>query len=201
MLVTGVRAPHRLDAQRSCGVVEACSAARSWPDTIRVAVNISGLQLQAGTLDRVVLDALRRSGLPAGRLELEITESTLINRSDDIIESLKRLRRRGVRIAVDDFGTGYCSLSYRRLLPFDKVKVDQSLVRDACRASVSIIKAIAGLRSSLGAEVTAEGVETAEQCERIVEAGCTELQGYLFSRPMPKSEVSRFLLAARVKRK
>jgi len=175
---------------------EACSAARSWPDTIRVAVNISGLQLQAGTLDSVVLGALLRNGLPADRLELEITESVLINRSDDIIESLKRLRRRGVRIAIDDFGTGYCSLSYLRLLPFDKVKVDQSFVRDACRASVSIIKAIADLGSSLGAEVTAEGVETAEQCERIVEAGCTELQGYLFSRPMPKSEVSRFLLAA-----
>jgi diguanylate cyclase (GGDEF)-like protein len=175
---------------------EACSAARNWPNTIRVAVNISGLQLHAGTLDSVVLDALRRTGLPAGRLELEITESVLINRSDDIIESLKRLRRRGVRIAVDDFGTGYCSLSYLRLLPFDKVKVDQSFVRDSCRASVSIIKAIAGLGSSLGAEVTAEGVETDEQCERIVEAGCTELQGYLFSRPMPKSEVSRFLLAA-----
>jgi diguanylate cyclase (GGDEF)-like protein len=174
---------------------EACSAARSWPDTIRVAVNISGLQLQSGRLESVVLNALLRSGLPASRLELEITESVLINRSDDIIEFLKRLRRRGVRIAIDDFGTGYCSLSYLRLLPFDKVKVDQSFVRDACRASISIIKAIAGLGFSLGAEVTAEGVETAEQCERIVEAGCTEIQGYLFSRPMPKSEVGSYLAA------
>jgi diguanylate cyclase (GGDEF)-like protein len=174
---------------------EAFSAARSWPDTIRVAVNISGLQLQSGRLESVVLNALLRSGLPASRLELEITESVLINRSDDIIESLKRLRRRGVRIAIDDFGTGYCSLSYLRLLPFDKVKVDQSFVRDACRASISIIKAIAGLGFSLGAEVTAEGVETAEQCERIVEAGCTEIQGYLFSRPMPKSEVGSYLAA------
>ena len=174
---------------------EAFSAARSWPDTIRVAVNISGLQLQSGRLESVVLNALLRSGLPASRLELEITESVLINRSDDIIESLKRLRRRGVRIAIDDFGTGYCSLSYLRLLPFDKVKVDQSFVRDACRASISIIKAIAGLGFSLGAEVTAEGVETAEQCDRIVEAGCTEIQGYLFSRPMPKSEVGSYLAA------
>jgi diguanylate cyclase (GGDEF)-like protein len=175
---------------------EACSSAKSWPDDIRVAVNISARQLQAGTLDRVVFDAVRRSGLPARRLELEITESILINRSDDIIQSLKRLRRRGVKIAIDDFGTGYCSFSYLRLLPFDKIKIDQSFVRDARRPSVSIIKAIASLGSLLGAEVTAEGVETTEQYERIVEAGCTEIQGYLIARPMPKPEISHFLLAA-----
>jgi diguanylate cyclase (GGDEF)-like protein len=173
---------------------EACSTARSWPETIRVAVNISGVQLQAGTLERVVLDALSRTNLPAKRLELEITETVLINRSDQIIEPLKRLRRRGVRIAIDDFGTGYCSLSYLRLLPFDKVKVDQSFVRDASRTSISIVKAIAGLGLALGAEVTAEGVETAEQCKRIVEAGCTEIQGYLYSRPIPKSELENYLL-------
>jgi EAL domain-containing protein (putative c-di-GMP-specific phosphodiesterase class I) len=144
-----------------------------------------------------VVSALAASGLSPLRLELEITESVLLHDSAATLALLHQLRELGVRIAMDDFGTGYSSLSYLRSFPFDKIKIDRSFVRELGDKAdcLAIVRAVAGLGASLGITTTAEGVETPEQLARVREQGCTEVQGYLFSRPRPASEV-RGLLAA-----
>ena len=146
----------------------------------------------------VVTSALAASGLAAGRLELEITESVLLERSEANVATLHRLRALGVRIALDDFGTGYSSLGYLRSFPFDKIKIDRSFVRELGDSSdcLAIVRAVAGLGASLGICTTAEGVETEAQLDRIRAEGCTEAQGFLMSRPVPAGEVMRFLAAA-----
>jgi len=133
-----------------------------------------------------VAAALNASGFAANRLELEITESVLLNETDTTLSTLKQLRELGVHISMDDFGTGYSSLGYLRKFPFDKIKIDQSFVRDLAEKpdSVAIIRAVAGLANTLGITTTAEGVETESQFEQIMREGCTEAQGYLFSRPV-----------------
>jgi diguanylate cyclase (GGDEF)-like protein len=173
----------------------ACLEAAGWPDNIKVAVNLSPAQFKSKTLALAVTSALADSGFPASRLELEITESVLLQDNDTVRAILHQLRDLGVRISMDDFGTGYSSLSYLRSFPFDKIKIDQSFVRDMCLHddSIAIVRAVAGLGRNLGMSTTAEGVETNEQLGRLRDEGCTEVQGYLFSRPLPASEVPRLL--------
>jgi diguanylate cyclase (GGDEF)-like protein len=173
----------------------ACHDAATWPDNLRVAVNLSPVQFKSGTVVLDVIAALGASGLPAGRLELEITEAVLLQDTESTVATLSSLRDLGVSISMDDFGTGYSSLGYLRKFPFDKIKIDGSFIRDMSERpdSVAIVRAVAGLGSSLGISTTAEGVETEEQLQRLRDEGCTEVQGYLFSKPIPADEV-RLLL-------
>jgi diguanylate cyclase (GGDEF)-like protein len=170
----------------------ACEEATRWPDGLKVAVNVSAVQFTSASLVTAVREALRRTGLPGRRLELEITESVLVANPGATTAILHSLKALGVRVAMDDFGTGYSSLSYLRSFPFDKIKIDQSFVRDLCIADGTdfIVRAVIGLGASLGMTTTAEGVETEAQLARLRAEGCDEVQGYLFSRPVPISEVA-----------
>jgi diguanylate cyclase (GGDEF)-like protein len=165
---------------------QACRAAAEWPAEVRVAVNLSPVQFKNRRLFETVQAALRKSGLPPSRLELEITESLLLADNEPTLDTLHRLRALGVRVSMDDFGTGYSSLSYLRSFPFDKIKIDRSFMRDlgVTRDSLAIVKAVIGLGQSLGMETTAEGVETEEQLAAVRAQGCDEVQGFLFSRPL-----------------
>ena len=170
---------------------EACSQAANWPTEIKLAVNLSPAQFRTRTLVSTVVRALAASGLAASRLELEITESVLLRDDEANLGTLHQLRRLGVRISLDDFGTGYSSLSYLRSFPFDKIKIDQSFVRELSSRSdcAAIVEAVATLGRTLGMATTAEGVETREQLDELRSKGCTEAQGYLFSRPRPAHEL------------
>ena len=169
----------------------ACSEAMTWPDDIKVAVNLSPAQFKSRTLILDVTSALGVSGLRASRLELEITESVMLQDTEAVLMTLRQIQDLGVRISMDDFGTGYSSLSYLRKFPFDKIKIDQSFVRDLSERadSAAIVKAVATMSASLGMDTTAEGVETLEQLERVRLEGCTEVQGYFYSKPRPAREV------------
>jgi EAL domain-containing protein (putative c-di-GMP-specific phosphodiesterase class I) len=175
---------------------QACAEAANWPADIKVAVNLSVAQFKSPNLVQQVVSALASSGLAPRRLELEITESVMIEDGDAALVAVSRLRELGVAIALDDFGTGYSSLSYLRRFPFDKIKIDRSFV--SCltgkndQAAV-ILRAFSGLGISLGLATTAEGVETEEQLERVRAEGCTEVQGYYFSKPVPAMQVAGLL--------
>jgi EAL domain-containing protein (putative c-di-GMP-specific phosphodiesterase class I) len=173
----------------------ACAEAAKWPDYVRLAVNLSPAQFRDRGLVRTVVSALATSGLPAQRLELEITESVLLQDSAANMTMLHDLKALGVRISMDDFGTGYSSLSYLRSFPFDKIKIDQTFVRDILDDSdaMAIIKAVLDLGASMGIVTTAEGVETLEQLNALRGQGCAEIQGYFISRPAPASEIARLL--------
>ncbi|WP_312015635.1 EAL domain-containing protein [Bradyrhizobium liaoningense] len=177
----------------------ACRDAAQWPDDVRVAVNLSPLQVHSGNLLSVVTDTLKQSGLPARRLELEITETLLLEKSAQVLATLHALRALGVRISMDDFGTGYSSLSYLRSFPFDKIKVDQSFVRDlgANREAQAIIRSIISLGNGLGVTITAEGVETEAELSCLRAEGCDEGQGFLFSKARPNIEIVSLLRAQR----
>jgi diguanylate cyclase (GGDEF)-like protein len=170
----------------------ACEEAARWPDGLKVAVNVSAVQFTSASIVTAVREALRRTGLPGRRLELEITESVLVANPGATTAILHSLRALGVRVAMDDFGTGYSSLSYLRSFPFDKIKIDQSFVRDLCVKDGTdfIVRAVIGLGASLGMTTTAEGVETEAQLAQLRAEGCDEVQGYLFSRPVPVTEVT-----------
>jgi EAL domain-containing protein (putative c-di-GMP-specific phosphodiesterase class I) len=174
---------------------QACYIARSWPGEARVAVNMSPVQFRNPRLVELVQSALAAAALKPERLELEITESLLLNDSEQVLGILHRLRRLGVRIALDDFGTGYSSLSYLRSFPFDKIKIDRSFMSDLSRNadSLAIIKAVIGLGHSLGMSMTAEGVETEDQLAALHAQGCDEIQGFLFSPPMTPDAVTKLL--------
>jgi len=165
----------------------ACAAAAAWPKPWSVAVNISPLQFRHKPLTALVKSALKTSGLAPSRLELEITETVILGNEKHNINVLNDIRDLGVRIAMDDFGTGYSSLSYLRAFPFDKIKIDQSFVRDLPHDgnALSIIRAVTGLAQSLGVRITAEGVETAAQLQALRELDCHQAQGYLIGRPAP----------------
>ena len=175
----------------------ACNDAVEWPDDIGIAINLSPVQFKNPNLVASVMAALELSGLPPRRLELEITESVLLQNSEATLATLHALRAHGVRISLDDFGTGYSSLSYLRSFPFDKIKIDRSFVEDVTSRedSMAIVRAVTGLGRSLGIATTAEGVETKGQLEVLRREGCTQAQGYLFSRPCPAAEVKRILFA------
>ena len=172
---------------------QACAQAAHWPKQVTVAVNLSPAQFKSRNLVPTVIGALATSGLPANRLELEITELVLLQDNDNAFAVLRQLRELGIRIAMDDFGTGYSSLGYLRSFPFDKIKIDQSFIRDLSTKedSVAIVRAVVGLSSSLGITTTAEGVETKEQLARLTSEGCNEVQGFLFSPPRPAAELQR----------
>jgi diguanylate cyclase (GGDEF)-like protein len=178
---------------------QACAEAARWPGNLKVAVNLSSIQFKAGNVIHAVMSALANSGLPASRLELEITESILLAESDSNLATLHRLRSLGVSVSMDDFGTGYSSLSCLRAFPFDKIKIDRSFVRELSDGggSTAIVRAVAGLGSSLGISTTAEGVETDEQFAWLRREGCTEMQGYYFSPPVPASKIVPMLKANR----
>ena len=180
----------------------ACQDAAQWPDDVRVAVNLSPLQFRTGNLLSIVTDALKQSGLPARRLELEITETLLLEKSSQVLATLHALRALGVRISMDDFGTGYSSLSYLRSFPFDKIKIDQSFVRDlgANPDAQAIVRSIISLGKGLGVIITAEGVETEAELSCLRAEGCHEGQGYLFSRARPHAEIVSLLQAQRGER-
>ena len=163
---------------------EACATAAARSDTARIAVNVSAVQLQSPQFAQSVTRALASSGLAPRRLELEITETTLLGESDSLLDSLRQLREIGVQVALDDFGTGYSSLSYLRRFPFDTIKIDRSFVQGIeCRDTAAIVHAIIDLAARLRMSVTAEGVETQDQLERLRIEGCNLAQGYLIGRP------------------
>ncbi|TYL91335.1 EAL domain-containing protein [Bradyrhizobium rifense] len=169
----------------------ACRDAATWPDDIRLAVNVSPVQFKSGTLALKIMAALATSNLPASRLELEITEAVLIRDDETALAILHQLRTIGVRIALDDFGTGYSSLSYLHRFPFDKIKIDRCFVNDIAGpdGSASIVQAVVNLASARRMATTAEGVETEEQQRLLRALGCTEMQGYLFSAAKPADKV------------
>jgi diguanylate cyclase (GGDEF)-like protein len=171
---------------------KACLAAANWPSPIHVAVNLSPVQFKKPELVQSVFSALAKSGLSPERLELEITETVLLQDSEATLATLHQLREMGVRISMDDFGTGYSSLSYLRSFPFDKIKIDQSFVRDLATRNDSavIVRAVTSIGKSLGIATTAEGVENAAQLQRLREEGCTEVQGYYLGRPVPIAETN-----------
>jgi EAL domain-containing protein (putative c-di-GMP-specific phosphodiesterase class I) len=174
---------------------QACAEAARWPQGITLSVNLSPAQFKSRNLVPTVISALATSGLSANRLELEITELVLMQESEGAIGILHQLRDLGIKITMDDFGTGYSSLGYLRSFPFDKIKIDQSFIRDlpGKEDSLAIVRAVVGLSSSLGITTTAEGVETKEQLASLTSEGCNEAQGFFFSQPRPAAEVSQLL--------
>jgi EAL domain-containing protein (putative c-di-GMP-specific phosphodiesterase class I) len=171
----------------------ACSEAATWPAHIRVAVNVSPVQLKCDTLALKIASALAASGLEPRRLELEITEAVLIRDDEAALSILHQLRSIGVRIALDDFGTGYSSLSYLKRFPFDKIKIDRCFVADIADSGGApvIVQAVVNIASASNMTTVAEGVETEAQREMLRALGCTEMQGYLFSKPKPAAEVRK----------
>ena len=173
----------------------ACNEAKTWPTDLRVSVNVSPVQFRSKGLAAIVTSAVANSGLLPNRLELEITETVLMHNNEETLATLNQLQSLGVRISMDDFGTGYSSLSFLRSFPFDKIKIDQSFVRALIDNPdcIGIIRAIADLGQSMGITTTAEGVETQEQLDQMRSEGCTEVQGYFYSRPVPAGEIVALL--------
>jgi len=172
----------------------ACKDAMTWPGDFKLAVNVSPVQFKSGTLALKIAAALAASRLPPRRLELEITEAVLIRDDDAALAVLHQLRALGVRIALDDFGTGYSSLSYLQRFPFDKIKIDRCFVNDlATQGGSSIVQAVVNIAAARDMMTLAEGVETSEQRESLRALGCSEMQGFLFSRPVPAADILRML--------
>jgi len=172
---------------------QACSEAAKWPDRLRISVNLSAAQFRGRSLVQTVISALAASGLRPDRLELEITESVMLQDSEVALRTLNQLRELGVRIALDDFGTGYSSLSYLRKFPFGRIKIDRGFISELTAAredSLAIVRSVIRLGNSLGMATTAEGVETKQQLGRVRAEGCTEMQGYYFSPPRPAAEIA-----------
>ena len=169
-------------------VREACLEAAGWPAPLSVAVNVAAAQFDNGRLVPSVVAALAAAELDGPRLELEIVETVLLKNDVKVLHQLERLKTCGVQISLDDFGTGYSSLTQLRSFPFDRVKIDRSFADDP-----AVVRAVAALGASLGMRTTAEGVETPEQLERLHQDGCTEAQGYLLSRPVPKTDVASII--------
>jgi predicted signal transduction protein with EAL and GGDEF domain len=173
----------------------ACQEAAKWPSHVKVAVNVSAVQLKSAGILQSISAAIEAAGIEGSRLIVEVTESVMITDAEQAIATLHSIRDMGSAIAMDDFGTGYSSLSYLRRFPFDKIKVDQSFIRELGQRedSVAIVRAATGLAKALGMEAVAEGIETEEQFAHVAIAGCSEAQGYLISRPMPAADVFDFL--------
>jgi diguanylate cyclase (GGDEF)-like protein/PAS domain S-box-containing protein len=174
---------------------QACLEAATWPDDIHIAVNLSPAQFKHRAVVLDVVAALGASGLPAHRLEVEITETVLLQDTEATVGILDELHNLGVHISMDDFGTGYSSLAYLQKFPFDKIKIDRSFVKDVSESpqSIAIIRAVTAMSISLGMKTTAEGVETEEELKTLRQEGCTEVQGYLFSKPVPAAQAAQLL--------
>jgi diguanylate cyclase (GGDEF)-like protein len=179
----------------------ACTEAATWPDGLKVAINVSPIQFKSNGLALRVVEALGKSGLAPNRLELEITEAVLIRDDDAALAILHQLRAIGVRIALDDFGTGYSPLSYLQRFPFDKIKIDRCFVSDIAEPGVSscIVQAVVNIAAARDMTTTAEGIETEQQRELLRALGCTEMQGYLFSAAKPAAELKQLLFAHRAR--
>ena len=175
---------------------QSCKLATTLQEDLTIAVNISPAQFKSGKLVEVVSGALAKSGLAAHRLELEITESCLLEKTSETLQILQDLKELGVSIALDDFGTGYCGLGYLGSFPFDKIKIDRSFVKDVetTRKSAEIFRAVINIGHSLGLVTLAEGIETKEQLEFLRALGCQQGQGFLFSPAIPASEIGDALL-------
>ncbi len=173
----------------------ACIDAQTWPASIKVSVNVSPAQFRNRDLTQTVADILEQTGLAPHRLELEITESILLRDVEANLKTLHELKKLGIRIAMDDFGTGYSSLGNLRSFPFDKIKIDRSFVGDleSNPDAVSIVRAVVGLGHSLGMATCAEGVETREQLAYLRSEGCSEVQGYYYSKPKPAAEIDKMI--------
>ncbi|NJO34779.1 MAG: EAL domain-containing protein [Rhodospirillales bacterium] len=169
----------------------ACLEAMNWPRTCKISVNVSSIQFKSGSLVATVRDILAETGLPAGRLELEITETTLLNDSETTFGILRELRELGVKVSLDDFGTGYSSLSYLRTIPLNGIKIDRSFVKDLGKGPGGdvIISSVIDIAKTMAMTTTAEGVETAEQLKLLTTLGCHEAQGFLISKPIPGQQV------------
>ena len=180
----------------------ACAEAVKWPDDVTVAVNVSPVQFRSQNLVQIIVHALATTRLAPNRLEIEITEALLLEHTEDTLRILNQLHTLGVKIAMDDFGTGYSSLSYLQKFPFDKIKIDQTFIKELSEGSEStaIVRAVTGLAVSLHMITTAEGVETEDQRAIVTELGCTEMQGYLFSAARPAGEILDLLMACEPKR-
>jgi diguanylate cyclase (GGDEF)-like protein len=178
---------------------DACATAARWPDDIKVAVNVSPEQVRHPGLVQVVTSALGASGLRAGRLELEITETAHLVDNQETLAVLHQLRSLGVFIATDDFGTGYSSFRYLQSFPFDRIKIDCSFVKNITQsaASLNIVRAVVVLANGLGIPATAEGVENEAQLDQVRSEGCAEMQGFLLSQPLPAHTIERLFLAKR----
>jgi len=170
---------------------QACAAASTWPRDLKVSVNLSPIQFKTSKLVEVIINAIASARLPASRLEVEITESVLIQDDDTTLKIVNQLHDLGVQISLDDFGTGYSSLSYLRKFPFDKIKIDASFVHGLPhrKDNLTIVRAVVNIAKSFGITTVAEGVETVDQFKAVRAEGCTEAQGYHFSRPVPSSNV------------
>jgi diguanylate cyclase (GGDEF)-like protein len=179
----------------------ACRDAMTWPKDIKVTVNLSSIQFEKGDLYKTVAESISASGLAPGRLELEVTESVLLRDHPDTREILHRIRSLGVKISLDDFGTAYASLSYLRSFPFDKLKIDRSFVKDFGTAQgrdcVAIVQSVTGLAKRLGMVTVVEGIETLDQFNMVSSAGCEEVQGFYFGRPVPLDEIGAALARCR----
>ena len=170
----------------------ACQTAASWPDGIRVAVNVSPIQFANPSLPGIVMNALAASGLPPERLELELTESAFIHEGEATDHMFTQLKAIGVRLALDDFGTGYSSLGYLKKAPFDKIKIDQSFVRGASikgSRNAAIVQSIVSLADALGMDTTAEGVETHDELQLVRALGCSQIQGFIYGKGVPAEEL------------
>jgi EAL domain-containing protein (putative c-di-GMP-specific phosphodiesterase class I) len=177
---------------------EACRTATLWPENLTVAVNVSAAQFRAGGVCAMVAATLQEANLNANRLELEITESLLLDDSEAIMKELRMIKAIGVAVVMDDFGSGYSSLSYLWRFPFDKIKIDQSFMTGLAlsgRDAETVIKTIIALGRELRMHVTVEGVETAEQLSFIDEANAEQAQGFYLGRPVPESEIAASILA------
>jgi EAL domain-containing protein (putative c-di-GMP-specific phosphodiesterase class I) len=173
----------------------ACKEAASWPAGLRLAVNLSLAQFRQPRMLEMVKEALDDAGMSPRRLELEVTEALLLEDAEGVRRILRSLQASGIQIALDDFGTGYSSLSYLHNFPFDRVKIDKSFVRDVDTRprSASILRAVTSMAAALNMAVTAEGVETEAEHALLVAAGCTEMQGFMFSRPRPVAEIREMI--------
>ena len=175
---------------------QACKDAAAWPEHLKIAVNLSPVQFRSRNLAEMVINTLAATGLSPQRLELEITETVMLQDESEAFSTLGRLHDIGVRVALDDFGTGYSSLSNLRKFPFDKIKIDRSFVSDLSSANVdalAVVRSVARLGVSLGMATTAEGVETKEQMDKVRAEGCTEMQGFYVCAPAPAEEITRLL--------
>jgi EAL domain-containing protein (putative c-di-GMP-specific phosphodiesterase class I) len=178
---------------------EACGAAAKWPEHLTIAVNLSPVQFETGSVRDVVADALRETGLDPSRLELEITETLLLGDSEPVMAQLQSIKDLGVAIVMDDFGTGYSSLSYLWRFPFNKIKIDRSFMQafdGSGRDAQTVVKTIIALGRELEMRVTVEGVETAEQVAFLDEAQGDQVQGYFFGKPVPVGEIAALFLEA-----
>jgi EAL domain-containing protein (putative c-di-GMP-specific phosphodiesterase class I) len=175
----------------------ACAEAATWPSEINVSVNVSSIQLTNKNLISVVVSAIAAARIPANRLDVEITESVFFDKTSANVSTLKQLHEFGVRFVMDDFGTGYSSLGYLLSFPFSKIKIDRSFITGLSdkKESRAVVRAVANLARDLNMIVTAEGVETDQQLEQVRILGCTEMQGYLFSRPLSATEMRQKFLS------